>query len=34
MDSARQSLESDPGVQALREKFGATLLPDSVRPVK
>jgi DNA polymerase III subunit gamma/tau len=34
MDQARQSLESDPGVQALREKFGATLLPDSVRPVK
>jgi DNA polymerase III subunit gamma/tau len=34
MDSARQSLESDPGVQALRERFGATLLPDSVRPVK
>jgi DNA polymerase III subunit gamma/tau len=34
LDSARQSLESDPGVQALREKFGATLLPDSVRPVK
>jgi DNA polymerase-3 subunit gamma/tau len=34
LDSARQSLESDPGVQALREKFGATLLPDSVRPLK
>ncbi len=34
VDSARQSLESDPGVQALREKFGATLLPESVRPVK
>ena len=34
LDSARQSLESDPGVQALRERFGATLLPDSVRPVK
>ena len=33
-DSARQSLESDPAVQVLREKFGATLLPDSVRPVK
>jgi DNA polymerase-3 subunit gamma/tau len=33
-DSARQSLEADPAVQALREKFGATLLPDSVRPVK
>jgi DNA polymerase-3 subunit gamma/tau len=34
LDTARQALESDPGVQALREKFGATLLPDSVRPVK
>jgi hypothetical protein len=34
LDSARQALESDPGVQLLREKFGATLLPDSVRPVK
>jgi DNA polymerase-3 subunit gamma/tau len=34
LDSARQALEADPGVQALREKFGATLLPDSVRPVK
>lgn len=34
LDTARQSLESDPGVQTLREKFGATLLPDSVRPVK
>jgi DNA polymerase-3 subunit gamma/tau len=33
-DSARQSLESDPGVRALREKFGATLLPDSIRPLK
>jgi DNA polymerase-3 subunit gamma/tau len=32
-DSARQSLEADPAVRALREKFGATLLPDSVRPV-
>jgi DNA polymerase-3 subunit gamma/tau len=34
LDCARHSLESDPGVQTLREKFGATLLPDSVRPVK
>ncbi len=33
-DSARQSLEADPAVRVLREKFGATLLPDSVRPVK
>ena len=33
-DSARQSLETDPAVRALRETFGATLLPDSVRPLK
>jgi hypothetical protein len=34
LDNARQSLESDPAVRALRETFGATLLPDSVRPLK
>ncbi len=33
-DSARQSLESDPAVRAMRDTFGATLLPDSVRPIK
>ena len=33
-DSARQALETDPAVRALRETFGATLLPDSVRPLK
>jgi len=33
-DSARQTLEADPKVRALRETFGATLLPDSVRPLK
>jgi hypothetical protein len=33
-DSARQALEADPAVRALRETFGATLLPDSVRPLK
>jgi DNA polymerase-3 subunit gamma/tau len=33
-DSARQALESDPGLRALRERFGATVVPDSVRPVK
>jgi DNA polymerase-3 subunit gamma/tau len=32
--AARESLESDPGVQVLRERFGATLLPDTVRPIK
>ena len=34
IESARRALESDPGVQGLRERFGATLLPDSVRPLK
>jgi DNA polymerase III subunit gamma/tau len=34
LDAARRAFESDPGVQGLRERFGATLLPDTVRPVK
>jgi DNA polymerase-3 subunit gamma/tau len=34
LESARRALESDPGVQGLRERFGATLLPDTVRPLK
>ena len=34
IESARRALEADPGVQGLREHFGATLLPDSVRPLK
>jgi DNA polymerase III subunit gamma/tau len=34
LDAARQALESDPVVQGLRERFGATLVPESVRPVK
>ncbi|MCP5472652.1 MAG: DNA polymerase III subunit gamma/tau [Sinobacteraceae bacterium] len=29
---ARESLEADPTVRALRERFGATLQPDTVRP--
>jgi DNA polymerase-3 subunit gamma/tau len=33
-DSARQTLEADPAVRTWREKFGATLVPDRVRPVK
>ncbi|HEY8507777.1 MAG TPA: DNA polymerase III subunit gamma/tau C-terminal domain-containing protein, partial [Steroidobacteraceae bacterium] len=33
-DSARQALEADPGLRALRERFGATVVPDSVRPLK
>jgi DNA polymerase III subunit gamma/tau len=34
LEAARRSFESDPGVQGFRERFGATLLPDTVRPVK
>jgi DNA polymerase III subunit gamma/tau len=34
LESARQSMETDPAVQGLRERFGATLLPDTVRPIK
>jgi len=34
LDAARQAFEADPGVQGLRERFGATLLPDTVRPLK
>ena len=34
LDAARKVLESDPGVNALRERFGATLVPDSIRPIK
>jgi DNA polymerase III subunit gamma/tau len=34
VEAARRAFESDPGVQGLRERFGATLLPDTVRPVK
>jgi DNA polymerase III subunit gamma/tau len=31
---ARRAFDADPGVQGLRERFGATVLPDTVRPVK
>jgi DNA polymerase-3 subunit gamma/tau len=31
---ARQAFEDDAAVKGLRERFGATVLPDSVRPVK
>jgi len=34
LDSARRAFEADAGVQGLRERFGATLLPETVRPVK
>jgi DNA polymerase-3 subunit gamma/tau len=34
IESARRAFEADPAVQGLRERFGATLLPDTVRPAK
>jgi DNA polymerase-3 subunit gamma/tau len=34
LDSARRSLDSDPTVQAFKDRFGATVLEDSVRPAK
>ena len=32
-EQARAALERDPNVKALRERFGAVLQPDSVKPV-
>ena len=32
--AARRAFEEDTGVKGLRERFGATVLPDTVRPVK
>jgi DNA polymerase III subunit gamma/tau len=32
--AARRAFEEDPLVRGLRERFGATVLPESVRPVK
>jgi len=34
LEAARRAFESDPGVQGLKERFGATLLPETIRPVK
>jgi DNA polymerase-3 subunit gamma/tau len=34
LTEARRAFEADPGVQGLRDRFGATVLPDTVRPVK
>ncbi|HZO22895.1 MAG TPA: DNA polymerase III subunit gamma/tau [Steroidobacteraceae bacterium] len=34
LDGARRAFESDPGVQLLREQFGATVLADTIRPLK
>jgi DNA polymerase III subunit gamma/tau len=33
-DSARRAFESDPGVQGFRDRFGATPLPETIRPLK
>ena len=33
-EAAREALEQDGTVRALKERFGATLLPDTVRPLK
>ena len=33
-EAARQAFESDPGVQGFRERFGAEVIPETVRPVK
>ncbi len=34
LTEARRAFEADPGVRGLRDRFGATVLPDTVRPVK
>ncbi len=34
LSTARQAFEEDTGVRSLRERFGATVLPETVRPVK
>ncbi|MGA8093663.1 MAG: DNA polymerase III subunit gamma/tau [Steroidobacteraceae bacterium] len=33
-ESARRAFEADPGVQGFRDRFGATMLPETIRPVK
>ena len=32
LQTARQSIETDPNIRAMRDIFGATVQPDSVRP--
>lgn len=34
LQNARASIENDPNIRAMRDVFGATLQPDSVRPVE
>jgi DNA polymerase-3 subunit gamma/tau len=33
-ESARRAFDSDPSVQGFRDRFGATTLPETIRPVK
>ena len=33
LEKARAALERDPNVQSLRDRFGAVLQPDSIKPV-
>ena len=33
-EAARRAFEADPAVQGFRERFGATALPETIRPVK
>ena len=32
MQAARASIDSDPNIRAMRDMFGATVQPDSIRP--
>lgn len=34
LEAARESLEADPNVKALRDMFGAQLNPDSIEPIE
>ena len=34
VEAARKTFQTDPGVQGFRERFGAEVLPETVRPVK
>jgi DNA polymerase III subunit gamma/tau len=34
IEAARAAFGEDPTVRALQERFGATLLPDTIRPAK
>ena len=34
VEAARRAFDADPGVQGFRERFGATAVPETIRPVK